>query len=336
MRVDIITIFPDYFGTTSTPEPPSSAQRSVAPAPMPGHLRIGQGSGPLGVSLIGKAAARGDLDFRLHDLRRWATDVHHTVDDTPFGGGPGMVMKPDVWGTALDDVLRDGGPASGSGRASGSGTVEGSAVEGSVAQGSVAGETPPARLIVPTPSGIPFTQDLAAAYAAEKRLVFACGRYEGIDSRVVADARSAMAVDEVSIGDYVLAGGEAAVCVILEAVCRLLPGVLGNEQSAADDSFGGRASEEGDSMRGLLEGPVYTRPRSWRGREVPPVLLSGDHKAIARWRRDEALRRTAAVRPDLVSRMVSGAAGGAAVLDARDRTVLAEAGFPVDGESMAH
>jgi tRNA (guanine37-N1)-methyltransferase len=145
-----------------------------------------------------------------------------------------------------------------------------------------------------------------------------------------------MAVDEVSIGDYVLAGGEAAVCVILEAVCRLLPGVLGNEQSAADDSFGGGAGEEGDPMRGLLEGPVYTRPRSWRGREIPPVLLSGDHKAIARWRRDEALRRTAAVRPDLVSRMVSGATGGAGVLDARDRTVLAEAGFPVDGESMAH
>lgn len=286
MRVDIITIFPDYFGTPA------------------------KGAGPLGVSLIGKAAARGDLDFRLHDLRRWATDVHHTVDDTPFGGGPGMVMKPDVWGTALDDVLAEGGPAA--------------APSGAPA--------PLARLIVPTPSGTPFTQGLAAAYAAERRLVFACGRYEGIDSRVVADARSAMAVDEVSIGDYVLAGGEAAVCVIVEAVCRLLPGVLGNEQSAADDSFGGGIEEEGDPMRGLLEGPVYTRPRSWRGREVPPVLLSGDHKAIARWRRDEALRRTAAVRPDLVSRMI----GGTAMLDARDRIVLAEAGFPVDGESMAH
>jgi tRNA (guanine37-N1)-methyltransferase len=290
VRVDIITIFPDYFGTTA------------------------KGAGPLGVSLIGKAAARGDLDFRLHDLRRWATDVHHTVDDTPFGGGPGMVMKPDVWGTALDDVL------------TGDGTLTAPS----------AAAAPLARLIVPTPSGTPFTQRLAAAYAAEKRLVFACGRYEGIDSRVVADARSAMAVDEVSIGDYVLAGGEAAVCVILEAVCRLLPGVLGNEQSAADDSFGGGTGEEGDSMRGLLEGPVYTRPRSWRGREVPPVLLSGDHQAIARWRRDEALRRTAAVRPDLVSQIISGTAGGAAMLDARDRTVLAEAGFPIDGESMAH
>ncbi len=293
MRVDIITIFPDYFGTPA------------------------KGAGPLGVSLIGKAAARGELDFRLHDLRKWATDVHHTVDDTPFGGGPGMVMKPDVWGAALDDVL------------TGTGAV-------AAASAASAACAPLARLIVPTPSGTPFTQGHAAAYAAERRLVFACGRYEGIDSRVVADARSAMAVDEVSIGDYVLAGGEAAVCVILEAVCRLLPGVWGNEQSAADDSFGGGTGEEGDPMRGLLEGPVYTRPRSWRGREVPPVLLSGDHKAIARWRRDEALRRTAAVRPDLVSQMISGTAGGAAILDARDRTVLAEAGFPVDGESMAH
>jgi tRNA (guanine37-N1)-methyltransferase len=179
---------------------------------------------------------------------------------------------------------------------------------------------------VPTPSGRPFTQERAAAYAAQPWLVFACGRYEGIDSRVVADAGSRMLVDEVSIGDYVLAGGEVAVCVILEAVCRLLPGVLGNEQSAADDSFG----EDGSS--GLLEGPVYTRPRTWRGREVPDVLLSGNHKAIASWRRDEALRRTAAVRPDLVNRLITAGQG----LDARDRQVLTEAGFPVGGESMAH
>ncbi len=175
---------------------------------------------------------------------------------------------------------------------------------------------------------MPFTQELAVAYAAESHLVFACGRYEGIDSRVVADARTRMVVDEVSIGDYVLAGGEAAVAVIVEAVCRLLPGVLGNEQSAADDSFGGA----GGAMSGLLEGPVYTRPRSWRGLEVPDVLLSGHHRAIARWRRDEALRRTAANRPDLIRRLATAADG----LDKRDRQVLAEAGFPVDGESMAH
>jgi tRNA (guanine37-N1)-methyltransferase len=277
LRIDIITIFPDYFG----------------PVGDDGRVR---GGGPLGVSLIGKAAERGDIDFRLHDLRRWAADVHHTVDDTPFGGGPGMVMKADVWGEALDAVL--------------------------------AGATAPARLVVPTPSGTPFTQEMAAGYAAEQHLVFACGRYEGIDARVVADAGTRMPVDEVSIGDYVLAGGEAAVAVIVEAVGRLLPGVLGNEESNRDDSFGGT----GGAMTGLLEGPVYTRPRSWRGLTVPDVLLSGNHAAIARWQRDEALRRTAAARPDLVRRLAAVAGG----LDKRDRQVLADAGFPVGAENVAH
>jgi len=217
------------------------------------------------------------------------------VDDLPFGGGPGMVMKPDVWGDALDEII-----------------------EG------------PARLVVPTPSGVPFTQDLAAGYAAQSWLVFACGRYEGIDGRVVEAMRARMAVDEVSLGDYVLAGGEAAALVMVEAVGRLLPGVLGNACSAPDDSFGG----DGDpSMRGLLEGPVYTRPRSWRGYEVPDVLLSGHHAAIVRWRRDMALRRTAACRPDLIAALRD--------LDPRDRQVLAEADivpgpFPVSGEDMAH
>jgi tRNA (guanine37-N1)-methyltransferase len=292
VRIDIVTIFPDYFG------------------PVGVDGRVG-GSGPLGVSLIGKAGARGDIDFRVHDLRSWTTDVHHTVDDTPFGGGPGMVMKPDVWGDALDAVLAstglldtglpDAGPAS-------------------------PGAT--ARLIVPTPSGTPFTQELAAAYAREAHLVFACGRYEGIDSRVVADVRTRMPVDEVSIGDYVLAGGEAAVAVIVEAVCRLLPGVLGNEQSHSDDSFGGT----GGAMSGLLEGRVYTRPRTWRERDVPDVLLSGNHQAIARWQRDEALRRTAVNRPDLIRRLAAAPGG----LDKRDLQVLADAGFPVDTENMAH
>jgi tRNA (guanine37-N1)-methyltransferase len=294
MRIDIVTIFPDYFG-------PIDADGQVGP------------SGPLGVSLIGKAGVRGDIDFRVHDLRRWTTDVHHAVDDSPFGGGPGMVMKPDVWGAALDDVLADA--ASADAASADAATTEAAA-------------TAPARLVVPAPSGVPFTQELASAYAAESHLVFACGRYEGIDSRVVADARTRMVVDEVSIGDYVLAGGEAAVAVIVEAVCRLLPGVLGNEQSAADDSFGGA----GGAMSGLLEGPVYTRPRSWRGLEVPDVLLSGHHKAIARWQRDEALRRTAANRPDLIRRLAATGDG----LDKRDRQVIAEAGFPVDGERMAH
>lgn len=281
MRIDIITIFPDYFG------------------PVDADGRVG-GSGPLGVSLIGKAATRGDIGFRVHDLRRWTTDVHHAVDDAPFGGGPGMVMKAAVWGDALDSVLA-----------------------GSVLSGASA-----PRLVVPTPSGVLFTQELAAAYAAQSHLVFACGRYEGIDGRVIADAATRMPVDEVSIGDYVLAGGEAAVAVIVEAVCRLLPGVLGNERSAADDSFGGT----GGAMSGLLEGPVYTRPRSWRERDVPDVLLSGDHKAIARWQRDEALRRTAARRPDLIRRLAAVPDG----LDSRDYSTLAQAGFPVDGEDMAH
>jgi len=215
-----------------------------------------------------------------------------------------MVMNADVWGEALDAIL--------------------SAEPSTSAVPSVTG----ARLVVPTPSGVPFTQEMALAYTGERHLVFACGRYEGIDARVVEDARArGMAVDEVSIGDYVLAGGEAAVVVIVEAVCRLLPGVLGNERSVSDDSFGGG----GGSMHGLLEGPVYTRPRAWRGNEVPAVLLSGDHAAIARWQRDEALRRTAERRPDLIRRLAAGDG-----LDARDRAVLIQAGFPVDGESMAH
>ena len=278
LRIDIVTIFPEYFGS------------------------------PLGVSLIGKAAARGDIEFGVHDLRRWAKDVHHTVDDVPFGGGPGMVMKPDVWGDALDEIIPAEPPAA-------------------------------ARLVVPTPSGVLFSQDMAARYAAESRLVFACGRYEGIDGRVVEAMRAHLPVDEVSIGDYVLAGGEVAALVMLEAVGRLLPGVLGNASSAGDDSFGGDGDPAG-TMRGLLEGPVYTRPRAWREREVPEVLLSGHHAAIARWRRDMALRRTAAHRPDLI--------GALRDLDRRDRQVLAEAGFPaagegspaagfpVSGEDMAH
>jgi tRNA (guanine37-N1)-methyltransferase len=283
MRIDIITIFPGYFA-------------------------------PLGMSLIGKAAERGDIEFAVHDLRTWARDVHHTVDDTPYGGGPGMVMKPEPWGEALDTVLA------------------------SAALAPAAGGEPPVRLVVPSPSGKTFTQDVAAAYARVGHLVFACGRYEGIDARVMEEARTRVPVDEVSIGDYVLAGGEPAVLVMIEAICRLLPGVLGNADSVVDDSFGAGGGE----MAGLLEGPLYTRPRVWRDREVPPVLLSGDHAAIARWRRDAALRRTVANRPDLAARLNP--------LDSRDKQVLAEAGgsvpeadlpvseagFPVDAGDMAH
>lgn len=242
MLVDVVTIFPEYLA-------------------------------PLEVSLLGKAQERGLLQVRLHDLRSWTGDVHRTVDDSPYGGGPGMVMKPEPWGAALDAVLGAGGPA------------------------------PAPVLLVPTPTGRPFTQALALELAAEPWLAFACGRYEGIDSRVLEDAAQRFRVLEVSLGDYVLAGGEVAVLVVVEAVARLLPGVLGNADSSRDDSF---APGE---MEGLLEGAVYTRPPVWRGLEVPAVLQSGDHARIARWRREQALRRTAERRPDLLAGRASDVGG---------------------------
>jgi len=244
VRIDVVTIFPAYLA-------------------------------PLREALLGRAIERGLVDLAVHDLRTWTHDVHQAVDDAPYGGGPGMVMRPQVWGEALDAV--------------------------------VAADPRPPRLVVPTPAGRPFAQATAHAWAAEPRLVFACGRYEGIDQRVVDDAATRMPVDEVSIGDYVLVGGEAAVLVIVEAVARLLPGVLGNPDSAQQDSF----------SDGLLEGPAYTRPPTWRGRDVPEVLRGGNHAAIARWRRDRALERTAARRPDLLAALPDGA------LDAADRALLA-------------
>ncbi len=259
MRLDIISIFPEYFA-------------------------------PLDVSLIGKARERGILDVRVHQLRDWAHDVHKTVDDTPYGGGPGMVMKPEVWGEAVDVVAGGGTP----------------------------------RMIVPTPSGRPFTQELAQELAAEPWLLFACGRYEGIDARVMREYGARLRVDELSIGDYVLAGGEVAVLVMVEAIGRLLPGVLGNAVSAVDDSFAPGA------MRNLLEGPVYTKPPVWRGHEVPAVLLSGHHGKVARWRRDEALRRTVANRPELAAGL------DPETLDKRDREVLDELAFRVGPEDMAN
>jgi tRNA (guanine37-N1)-methyltransferase len=251
---------------------------------------------------------RGDIAVGVHDLRTWAHDIHRTVDDTPFGGGPGMVMKPEPWGEALDAVL-------------GQATAVG-AESGQVAERGGAGS----QLVVPTPAGAIFTQGMAADLATAKHLIFACGRYEGIDGRVTDYARGLMPVHEISIGDYVLAGGEPAVLVMVEAICRLLPGVLGNIESAPDDSFGAGAGP----MSGLVEGPSYTRPRLWRGLTVPDVLLSGNHAAIARWRRDQALRRTAQARPDLVAQLPSAA------IDARDQQVLSEAGFAVTTEDVAH
>jgi tRNA (guanine37-N1)-methyltransferase len=248
LTVDLVSIFPAYFDA-------------------------------LALSLAGKARADGLLDVRVHDLRRWTHDRHRTVDDTPYGGGAGMVMKPEPWGEALDDLL----------------------------------EQQPGRtvLVVPTPSGTPFTQAAAADLAAADRIVVACGRYEGIDQRVLDHARDRVEVRELSLGDYVLNGGEVAALAMVEAVARLLPGFMGNAGSLTEESHG---------VTGLLEYPVYTKPATWRGHDVPPVLLSGDHARIAAWRHAQAVRRTAERRPDLLhaSQVLGEGPGGLA--DAEWRT----------------
>lgn len=226
MRIDVVTIFPEYLD-------------------------------PLRQSLPGKAIQSGLVELAVHDLRDWAHDVHRSVDDAPYGGGPGMVMRAPVWGEALDEICSD-----------------------------------QTLLVVPTPAGVLFNQATAQRWTNERHLVFACGRYEGIDQRVIEDAARRMRVAEVSIGDYVLPGGESAALVMIEAVLRLLPGVLGNPQSLHDDSHSPTGA-------GLLEGPSYTRPPSWRGLDVPEVLLSGDHARIAAWREQASLHRTRQRRPDL-------------------------------------
>ena len=220
---------------------------------------------PLELSLLGRARAEGLVDLRTHDLRSWAVDRHRTVDDTPYGGGAGMVMRPEPWGAALDEIIASGAASS----------------------------APPA-LVVPTPAGERFTQSTAAAFAQRPWLLIACGRYEGIDHRVIEHYAGQLPVVEVSIGDYVLNGGEVAALVIIETVARLLPGFLGNPSSLAEESHAS------GPMTGMLEYPVYTKPAVWRGLAVPQVLLSGHHARIARWRRDQALRRTAIRRPDLL------------------------------------
>jgi tRNA (guanine37-N1)-methyltransferase len=255
MRVDVITIFPDYLS-------------------------------PLTLSLVGKARERGLLDVRVHDLRDFTDDVHRSVDDTPYGGGPGMVMRPEPWGAALDTITADGSHGQ---------------------------ELP--LLIVPTPAGVPFSQARAEAYATQPWLAFACGRYEGIDHRVVDDARRRMRVEEISIGDYVLGGGEAAALVVLEAVVRLLPGVVGNAESLVEESH----------AAGLLEGPAYTKPPTWRGLDVPAVLTSGNHAAIAHWRREQGLRRTAQRRPELIAALEPD------TLSETDRAIVDEAIRPHPG-----
>ena len=230
MRIDLVSIFPDFFA-------------------------------PLSLSLVGKAVETGILALGIHDLRDWTHDRHRTVDDTPYGGGAGMVMKPEPWGEALDALVPDGAPRP--------------------------------LLVVPTPAGVPFTQSLAHDLAGRNWLLFACGRYEGIDARVAEYAASRMDVLEVSLGDYVLNGGEVAAMAITEAVVRLLPGVLGNPESLVEESHGA-------DLDGLLEYPVYTKPAFWRGLEVPPVLLSGHHGQVAAWRLAQARARTKERRPDLL------------------------------------
>ncbi|MFO6454504.1 MULTISPECIES: tRNA (guanosine(37)-N1)-methyltransferase TrmD [unclassified Aeromicrobium] len=223
MRIDALSIFPDYFA-------------------------------PLDLSLPGKARRAGLVDFQAHDLRDWAHDRHRTVDDTPYGGGAGMVMKPEPWGEALDAVATDR-----------------------------------AVVVVPTPSGAPFTHAEAVRLSTAEQLVFACGRYEGIDQRVLDHAATRWDVREISLGDFVVNGGEVAALAIIEAVVRLLPGFMGNPESLSEESH----------ADGLLEYPVYTKPASWRGLDVPPILLSGDHGRIAAWRRDQSRLRTEQRRPDL-------------------------------------
>ncbi|MEJ2860570.1 tRNA (guanosine(37)-N1)-methyltransferase TrmD [Actinomycetospora flava] len=261
MRIDVVTIFPGYLA-------------------------------PLDEAIVGRARRAGLLDVRVHDLRGWASGVHKAVDDSPYGGGPGMLMTAPVWGAALDEVTGSG-------------------------------DTVP-RLLVPTPAGAPLTQERVAGWAREPWLVLACGRYEGIDARVLSDARRRMPVEEVSLGDYVLAGGEVAALVVVEAVSRLVPGVLGNPASAELDSF----------SDGLLEAPAYTRPERWRDLDVPDVLRGGNHAVVDRWRRDRSLERTAAVRPDLLDALL--ARHGADAFDARDREVLVACGYdPLHGARPA-
>jgi tRNA (guanine37-N1)-methyltransferase len=224
VKIDIVSIFPAFFDA-------------------------------LEISLIGKAAEKNLLDISVHDLRDSTTDVHRSVDDTPYGGGAGMVMTPEPWGAALDPLL-------------GSESV----------------------LIVPSPAGRVFTQSVARELASVPHLVFACGRYEGIDQRVVEHYSQSHTVMELSIGDYVLNGGEVAVIAMVEAIVRLIPGVIGNPESLVEESHEG----------GVVEYPSYTKPRTWRGLDVPEVLLSGNHEAIRQWRQDQALERTKRMRPDLL------------------------------------
>lgn len=272
MRYDVVTIFPEYLE-------------------------------PLKLSLLGKAREKGLVDLHLHDLREYTFDRHRTVDDTPYGGGAGMVMKPEPWGLALDEVLASS-PLNATEDA-----AEGAKSEGTGPAADTSADTRPL-LIVPSPAGAVFDQAMAYELAEEKHIVFAPARYEGIDERVMDWAQESFRVMPVSLGDYVLYGGEVAVMAMIEAITRLIPGAMGNPASLEEESHTG----------GLLEYPVYTKPAVWRDREVPEVLLSGNHGAIARWRRDRQIERTLKRRPDLLE------AYPVEQWDKKDRRFLAERG----------
>jgi len=227
MKIDAISIFPEFFDV-------------------------------LDISLLGKARESGLISFEAHDLRKWTQDRHKTVDDTPYGGGAGMLMKPEPWGEAFDELLGVNRPT----------------------------------VIFTSPAGKPFSQEFAQELSGREHLVFACGRYEGIDQRVVDYAETVADVHEISIGDYVLNGGEVAAVAMIEAIARLIPGVIGNNESLAEESHN----------EGLLEAPSYTKPQTWRELEVPEVLLSGHHAQIEKWRKEQALERTQQNRPDLLDK----------------------------------
>ncbi|HJA60480.1 MAG TPA: tRNA (guanosine(37)-N1)-methyltransferase TrmD [Candidatus Brevibacterium intestinavium] len=263
MAIDVVSIFPDYLAG-------------------------------LQLSLIGKAVDRGQLSLNVHDLRDFTFDRHNTVDDSPYGGGAGMVMKAEPWALALEHILTD--------RARDFAQIADPADRRAEATEDLAGAEP--TLIVPSPAGAVFDQRIAEDLAGADHLVFACGRYEGIDQRVIDWAGERFDLRPMSIGDYVLNGGEVASMVMIEAITRLIPGVIGNPESLTEESH----------EDGLLEYPIYTKPARWRGREVPEILLSGNHAAIARWRRDRRLERTAEVRPDLLARLTE--------LSEEDRAVL--------------
>ena len=305
MQIDIVSVFPEYFDVTE-------------------------------LSLLGKAQEKGLVTIRAHNLRDWTHDVHHSVDDTPVGGGAGMVMKPEVWGQCLDDLLgfpdgsnlqqptpdqtadtTDTEEEKEAAKSSGNKSYSIASEAGSSADSHEAGAAGPV-LIFPNPSAPLFTQADATELSRAKRLVFGCGRYEGYDARIPDYYRNqGIDVREYSIGDYVLNGGEVAVSVLLEAITRLLPGFMGNPESIVQESY------TGDEP--LLEYRQYTRPTAWRGMAVPEILTSGDHGKVDRFRRDEAIRRTSRIRPDLIARLDCSA------LDKHDRRLLEDLGWDTHG-----